>query len=282
MPGFVPVVYSGGGPVLSSGGAQRVACEHLAEWLVVRDALEVARGRGHIRYFQTQGNAKESYRTHLDGSAQDRAHVSVASVMDSREMGMAEWPRITAYGWTGAQHDHGMIRCGHNAHNLYQWTAYLNGWNGLGLGGQGAGDPLPRPAKIRTWREGIVWAKAEIARLNGTAPATTEDDMPRLLISQDGSGWLATDRGITPVSMLEAQAIHRVLTATEYDPGSAATDRIDAAQLTRYADAVGRANGPAAPTTSVTANFDPAVLSAAVNDALTKALGSIAFTTRKA
>ena len=34
MPDFVPVVYSDGTPVLSSAGPQRVACAHLAAWLV--------------------------------------------------------------------------------------------------------------------------------------------------------------------------------------------------------------------------------------------------------
>ena len=174
---FVPVTDSLGRPVMRSDGTTpRVACADMAEWLFWRDALEVARGRGHLKLFQTFGDAPESFLTHIDGSASDREHVSIASVMDSREMGMAEYPRIKAYGWTGAQHDHGMIPCGHNAHNLYQWTAYLDGYNGLGLLGRGAGDPLPRPAVIRTWQQGIVWAHAEIARLNGTAPATQEDD----------------------------------------------------------------------------------------------------------
>lgn len=179
MPGFVAVVYAGGAPVVASSGAQRVACEHLAEWLVVRDALEVARGRGHIRYFQTQGGAKDSGGTHECGSASDREHVGMESVMDSREMGMIEYPRLHRLGWPAdkGEHDHGVLPCGDNSCNGYQITAYWNGYNGLGLNGVAAADPLPKPSKRRTWQEGIVWAHAEIARLTGTTTTQEDDDM---------------------------------------------------------------------------------------------------------
>lgn len=183
MPSFVPVVYSGGAPVLASTGSQRVACAHLAEWLAVYDALQVFRKRGHVRYYQIQGNAKESYLTHIDGSSWDQEWMSDAAAADAREMGGVIWHRIPGVnGWpiTGADHGHGMIPCGDNAHNAYQWTAYLGGWNGLGLNGVGGGDPLPRPDVIRTWQQGIVWAKAEIARLTTPAPQE-EPDMVRLI-----------------------------------------------------------------------------------------------------
>jgi hypothetical protein len=263
MPGFVPVVYSDGTPVMRTGGKiQREACVHLAAWLVWYDRLQVARGRGHVVYYQTQGvDTTASKGTHDCGSAWDMKWISDASIADAREMGAASWHRVPGYnGWpsNGADHVHSLIMCGDNGCNGYQYVAYWLGYNGLGLNGVGAGDPLPKPSMRRNWQEGIAWAQAQIG--TPIATTTTEDDMPRLLISQDGTGWLATDRGITPVDMLEAQAIHRVLTATEYDPGSTTVDKIDPAQLTRYATACARLNSPAAPTTSttVTVNVDDA------------------------
>jgi hypothetical protein len=236
MPGFVPVTYSGGAPVFRSDGlTQRVACAHLAEWLVERDALEVARGRGHIAYYQTQGDAPESFLTHIDGSAGDRKHTSIASVMDSRQMGMAEYPRIAAFGWTGAQHDHGMIPCGHNAHNLYQWDAYLAGYDGLGASGRLHLDPLPRPATIRTWQQGIVWAHAEIARLNGTTTTIQEDEM-KLLRANTGVYYL-----VTAVNIQEIQPAY-VGAATLL--AGAPVDCL-AADITRLQDII-RANRPPA------------------------------------
>jgi len=176
---FVPVVYSSGAPVLASGGTSRVACVHLAQWLEVYDALQVARGRGHVVYYQTVGGADASAGTHLCGSAWDMAYVSDAAIMDAREMGAADWHRIPGYnGWpsSGANHVHGLILCGDNACNGYQYTAWLSGHNGLGLNGVGAGDTLPRPAKIRTWQQGIAWAQAQMGASPMTQTTTQEDD----------------------------------------------------------------------------------------------------------
>ena len=199
---FVPVTDSLGNPVLASNGTQRVACTHLAEWLVAYDALQVARGRGHVTYYQTMGGADASAGTHNCGSAWDMAWMGDAAIMDAREMGAAQWHRIPGRnGWpsSGTDHGHGLIRCGDNGCNDYQYAAWLNGWNGLGLGGQGAGDPLPKPVSLRTWQQGIIWAHAEIARLAGTT--TTEDDMPIFMRTTDTSIWLlkpgAPPRGLS-------------------------------------------------------------------------------------
>jgi hypothetical protein len=202
---FVPVSYSDGIPVLASNGTQRVACPHLASWLAAYDALQVARGRGHVTYYQTMGGADASAGTHLCGSAWDMAYHGSAPIMDAREMGAAVWPRLHSLGWPASQgeHVHGLIRCGDNACNGYQYSAYLGGYNGLGLNGWGAGDPLPKPATIRTWQDGIAWAKAEIARLTTPAPAPQEDDdMPVFMRTTDGTIWAlrpaAAPRGLSP------------------------------------------------------------------------------------
>ncbi len=186
---FVPVSYSNGVPVLASDGVTpRVACVHLAEWLQVYDALQVARGRGHVTYYQTMGGADASAGTHLCGSAWDMAYTGDAPIMDAREMGAADWPRLHSLGWPAnlGEHVHGLISCGDNSCNAYQYTAYWLGCNGLGLNGQGGTDPLPKPSQRRTWQDGIAWAKAEIARLT----TTTEDDMAykEIKVSTSGGG----------------------------------------------------------------------------------------------
>lgn len=178
----VPVVYSGGAPVLASSGAQRVACPHLASWLIAYDALQVARGRGHVAFYQTMGGADASAGTHLCGSAWDMAYTSDAAVMDAREMGAAVWPRLARYDWHTGEHVHGVIACGDNACNGYQYQAYWLGLNGLGLNGAGGTDPLPKPSTRRTWQEGIAWAQAQIT---GTQQ---EDDMAYKTIKVSGTG----------------------------------------------------------------------------------------------
>lgn len=275
MPGFVPVVYSGGAPVLSSGGSQRVACAHLAEWLVAYDALQVARGRGHVTYFQTLGGADASAGTHTCGSAVDMAYTGNAPILDAREMGGWFWPRLHRLGWVGGEHVHGGISCGDNACNGYQYAAWLNGYNGLGLNGVGAGDPLPLPVNLRTWQQGIIWAHAEIARL--TTPTITEDDMPRLRLDTQGTGWFLTDRGAVTIDSTEdAKVLRRVIDAKDY---LVAEDRVLPGEIAVYQKYLARANGAAAPTTTtVTAVLDPAALNAAFD----AALANVAFTTRKA
>jgi hypothetical protein len=197
MPNFVPVFNSTGAPVFASNGTQRVACVHLAQWLVTFDALQVARGRGHVTYYQTMGGADASAGTHDCGSAWDMSYTGIPAITDAREMGAADWPRLHSNGWVGAEHVHGLIHCGDNGCNLYQYAAYLSGRNGLGKGGLAGPDPLSRPATLRTWQQGIEWAKAEIARLTTPtvpAPVTQEEhDMKDLIIA-------AFDRylGITP------------------------------------------------------------------------------------
>ena len=264
---FVPVTDSLGNPVLASNGTQRVACTHLAEWLVAYDALQVARGRGHVTYYQTMGGADASAGTHNCGSAWDMAWMGDAAIMDAREMGAAQWHRIPGRnGWpsSGADHCHGLIRCGDNGCNDYQYAAWLLGYNGLGLNGVGAGDLLPRP-NIRTWQQGVTWAHAEIARITGT-DTTTEDDMPRLLLDTNGTGRLITAEGtIAVASVADAKAIRRILTAAEWDPNSAPVDKVAASEVDVYDRHVRAARGAAGPAT-VTANIDYAALAKAVND----------------
>lgn len=264
----VPVVYSGGAPVLASSGAQRVACPHLASWLVAFDALQVARGRGHVTYFQTVGGADASAGTHLCGSAWDMAYTSDAAIADAREMGAAIWHRRPGFnGWpsSGADHVHGVIGCGDNACNGYQITAYWLGYNGLGLNGVGAGDPLPKPATRRTWQEGIAWAQAQIT---GTQQ---EDDMAfkEILVSTSGSAPAEQILGswdglVGPFASGEEEACVKVL-ATAPDGALINARQRDVALAWRT-----RVSGVAA---ILAHDSDPAAIAAQIAAALPKDLG---------
>lgn len=100
--------------------------------------------------------------------------------------------------------------------------------------------------------------------------------MPRLLLATDGTGWLVSDRGITPVgSVADAKVIRRVLDAGQWNPNGGTEDRVSAAELTIYQGYVAKLN-PAAVVTTV--NVDPADITAAINEALS----GVTFTTRKA
>lgn len=182
MTNFVPVVYSGGGPVMRTDGkTQRVAAPPLAQWLEAYDALHVFRGRGHVVYYQTQGTGvAASGPTHNCGSAWDEKYTSAAAIMDAREMGADLQHRIPGRdGWPsdGADHNHGVLPCGYNDCNQYQYDAYLAGFNGLGKNGHAAHDRLPKPSVIRTWQQGIAWAQAQMGASPMTQTTTQEDDM---------------------------------------------------------------------------------------------------------
>lgn len=179
MVNFVPVSYSNGTPVLASGGSTRVACTHLAQWLQWYDALQVARGRGHISYYQTQGTSiGASAGTHACGSAWDMHYTGDDAIRDAHEMGAAQWHRIPGHdGWpsNGADHCHGLISCGDNSCNGYQYTAWKAGYNGLG-NGYAARDRLSLPGVIRSWQQGIDWAKSQITPNPAPTPTPEEDD----------------------------------------------------------------------------------------------------------
>ncbi len=260
----VPVVYSGGAPVLASSGAQRVACPHLALWLVAYDALQVARGRGHVAFYQTMGGADASAGTHLCGSAWDMAYTSDAAVMDAREMGAAVWPRLARYGWTTGEHVHGVIACGDNGCNGYQYQAYWLGLNGLGLNGAGGTDPLPKPSTRRTWQEGIAWAQSQIT---GTQQ---EDDMAyKTILVTDRPGGapqhvlISWDGLVGPATDAEAGVVKRVATAPQDDLILAAERDIALAWRTRT-------SGVAA---ILAHDSDPAAIAAQIAAALPKDLG---------
>lgn len=138
------------------------ACECLARWLPVyeRELQETGNLVGDLRIFQLIGDAPASGPTHKPGGAYDVTDgtPSQADVLIGRQMGAAEWLRVPPAFST--VHRHGVLRgCPHNAGGRYQIGALDAGFNGLGTGGRGGKDDGPRDFEIRTWQEGIDWAK---------------------------------------------------------------------------------------------------------------------------
>ncbi len=74
---------------------RQVACQHVAEWLVWYERLQVARGRCKaLVVYQSMGDSSLSGDTHVCGSATDWQYLGEGAVMDAREMGApATWAR---------------------------------------------------------------------------------------------------------------------------------------------------------------------------------------------
>lgn len=153
----------------------RTSCDCLAEWLVVFEALALRLGiiKRPLQITQLTGGAAASGGTHEEGGAWDIWDILPALVWLAREMGSASWIRTKEQKFT--PHTHGVLNgCPHNGPARYQVVAYLAGYNGLGKGGRGTRETSAR--KLRTWREGITWAKSQLENTTDTAP-TEEDDM---------------------------------------------------------------------------------------------------------
>ena len=159
----------------------RPACPCLAKWLPVYEAELLRRGviKRTIDIYQLIGGAAASAGTHTKGGAYDVAQVTTEAIKVAREMGAATWHRPA--GWDGPgsiEHQHGVLNgCPHNTPARYQISAYLAGYNGLGHLGHGAPDNGPRVLPLRTWQDGIAWAKAQadpVADSTAAAKAATK------------------------------------------------------------------------------------------------------------
>ena len=212
---FVPVVLDSG-VAYTSKGAKRQACADMAEWLVWLERLQVARGRCLVlKLYQAQGSGPYSGDTHDCGSAVDTVDYGDAYVLDVREMGGDGWARRAVWGWTKGDHVHIVLPCGHNACNQFQIDAYNAGYNGLGNGYAGR-DPHTRPAVKRTWRQGIEWAKAEIARITGsTSTDTAKDDDMKALLKVKGAPAVYLSDGVTAYHIVSEEALADVVTLSD-------------------------------------------------------------------
>lgn len=140
------------------------ACTCLVEWLPVFEGELLRRGviKQSIDIAQLIGGAKASGGTHATGGAADIWQHDPVTVKVAREMGAAAWARTAAQGFD--PHTHLVLNgCPHNEPARYQIAALADGFNGLGKGGRGAKDDGPTPRQLRTWQEGIEWARRQRA-----------------------------------------------------------------------------------------------------------------------
>lgn len=142
-------------------------CTCVAEWFPVYERMLALRGitsgtkDGRLRIFQFTGTAAASAGTHSQGGAMDTAMLDPSGIRLAREMGAsASWIRW----WPGNLHAHMVLAgCPHNGPARYQITAVKAGFDGTGWLGRGGRDTEWRPRQWRTWREGLAWARAQLA-----------------------------------------------------------------------------------------------------------------------
>ena len=143
----------------------RPACTCLAKWLPVyeRELLDLGLIKVEIDIYQLIGAATASAGTHRSGGAFDLAQYTPEQIRVARQMGAATWHRTPAQGFI--DHSHGVLKgCPHADPSAARQVASLEaGRNGLASNGA---DDGPRNVQIplRTWSEGIAWAKSRQKR----------------------------------------------------------------------------------------------------------------------
>lgn len=147
------------------------ACSCLVKWLPAFEAELKRRGviKSSIDVAQLIGGAPQSGGTHSTGGAFDIWQHDATTIRVAREMGAATWARTRAQGFD--PHAHGVLNgCPHNRPARYQIAALAAGYNGLGLGGRGGRDDGPAPRSLRSWEDGIKWAKAQARPVKPARP----------------------------------------------------------------------------------------------------------------
>lgn len=138
-------------------------CTCMAKWVPAFEKELRRRGllKGNLVIYQLIGSAAASAGTHgPPGGAIDCQPLSRKALKVAREMGCGMWHRKASQGpWIA--HSHGILNCPHNRNGRYQLAALAAGYNGLGYGGRGGRDDGPPPRKLRTWKQGIKWAKKQ-------------------------------------------------------------------------------------------------------------------------
>lgn len=106
------------------------------------------------------GATAASAGTHDGGGVLDLAQNDEKVILLERQMGAAGWYRDPSTGLSGENHLV-LIGCPHHPKADYQVTAYKAGYDGLGDGYKRR-DPGPRVSPIRTWSQGVAWAKTQL------------------------------------------------------------------------------------------------------------------------
>lgn len=136
------------------------ACTCLTAWLPVYERL-IDR---QLRLFQLVGDAPASAGFHKGGGSIDTAPLTKAELRAARNMGAAAWNRW----WDKNNHAHMRLNgCTHNTVAQPQVTDLNEGRDGTGPLYDNAGTPDNGPRDgvhwpLRTWRQGIEWAEAQM------------------------------------------------------------------------------------------------------------------------
>ena len=138
----------------------RPACDCLARWLPVYERELKDRGllKVELDIYQLIGAATASAGTHRSGGAFDVGQVAAEQIRVARQMGAAMWHRKPPTFAT--PHGHGVLKgCPHADPSAKAQVVELEA-GGDGLVGS-ASDDGPRDVQIplRTWEEGIAWAR---------------------------------------------------------------------------------------------------------------------------
>lgn len=142
------------------------ACTCHAEWIPAFQAELKRQKVSAIRFtrliYRGGGTSGD---THWPGGGGDGILANVGdygkAVKIARNMGAAAWHRTPGQGFIHHLH-FVLVGCPHNSGGRYQIGALNAGYNGLGLNGRGGRDDGPRAGvklPLRTFREGIAWAK---------------------------------------------------------------------------------------------------------------------------
>ncbi len=151
-------------------GRKWPACECLIEWLTAYQNELLRRGviRESIDVYQLIGDAPASAGVHKYGGCYDIAQKSTEALWVARNMGSAAWGRDNDPNDGQPDmdnHQHGvLVGCPHNVNARYQIPALQANRNGLGRNGMGGPDDGPRTGvqfPLRTYKQGIAWAKAQ-------------------------------------------------------------------------------------------------------------------------
>lgn len=142
-------------------GHRWVVCSCQRAWLTAyqNELLRLHLIHTCIDVFQTVGGYVKSGGTHATGGAVDTAQYSDAQVKVARDMGAAAWHRTPQQGFI--HHCHLVLNgCPHmSATARGQVEDYKRGYNGL-VGKSRRKESLRR-RDLRTWEQGIAFAKAQ-------------------------------------------------------------------------------------------------------------------------
>lgn len=150
------------------------ACTCITEWLPVYERLI---GR-ELRLFQLVGDAPASAGFHKSGGSIDTTPLTDAELRAARNMGGAAWNRW----WTNNNHCHIRLNgCPHNTIAQPQVADLNAGRDGTGPLYDNAGTPDNGPRTgvhwpLRTWRQGIEWAEAQMEENEMTPEQATKLD----------------------------------------------------------------------------------------------------------